>query len=218
MSKHPLVFPLLILVCCLLMAVPAVAQVEGDKVIYKKEFPQSYPPLQQVVVPWTGPLVYTDDEEGAEPIEFDIPAEARKQIFDLAREAGFFGTKLESGLKVANMGTKTFTYEGSHSQSQSYNYTAVPPAQKLQSLFEKITDTQRLYIRLEYAMQFDRLGVNDALLALSLAQQQERLLGGEHLLPMLDEIINSNRYMNISRNRADMIARGIRGANAAAGQ
>lgn len=213
MSRNPLGIIIWIVVGCLFLAAPALAQGDGEKVIYTKEFPGSHPPFQKVVIPRSGPVVYTDAEDGSEPIEFEIPSSARQQIFDLARELGYFSKKLESGLKVANMGTKTLSYEGSQKHSQSYNYTAEPAAQKLQTLFEKITDSQRLFIRLEYSLQFDRLGVNDALLSLSAAVQQDRLLGTSHMLPLLDQIINSKRYMNISRSRADAVARAIRAAN-----
>ncbi|MCW5965985.1 MAG: hypothetical protein KIT83_18240 [Bryobacterales bacterium] len=62
-------------------------------------------------------------------------------------------------------------------------------------------------------MKFDRLGVNAALVNIDTSRQHNRLIGVDHMLPLLDEIINSKRYMNISRNRADAIARGLRHVN-----
>lgn len=208
LSRLPALFLL-----CLLAPLSGLAQDASARVVYTKVFPGSEPAYQQVAVTPDGAGVYKEAEDDPSPVEFRLPGKIAEEVFALAEELQFFGYKLESGLKIARMGDKTLRYEGKVKQEQTYNYSMDPTAQKLQQLFEKMAESQRLFLRLERSLKFDRLGINDALLAIDAAQQQERLLGADHFLPLLDQVVNSKRYMNISRNRADAIARTIRQAN-----
>lgn len=196
----------------LLMLPAAFGQQDAERITYKKHFAGSNPEFQSVTLVRSGEATYKQSEDDPDPVNFQIPGKVVVQIFDLAKELRNFATPLESGLNIAKMGEKTFRYDGPESHSQTFNYTTDITAQKLLDLFEKVAESQRLFLRLEYSLRFDRLGVNDALLAIDSARHRERLIGADHLLPLLDEIINSKRYMNISRNRADAIARGMRQA------
>lgn len=202
-------FSALVLVCMLTVSF-GVAQEPGARILYTKVFPGSHPAYQQISVTPDGNAVYKEAEDDPNPVEFRLAPKVVAEVFALAEELKFFGYKLESGLKIAKMGDKTFRYEGKVTQQQTYNYSNDLTAQKLQQIFEKMGESQRLFIRLEYSLKFDRLGINDALLAIDAAQQQDRLLGASHFLPLLDQVTNGKRYMNISRNRADAIARTIR--------
>jgi len=194
----------------ILMLPSALAQQDTERVTYSKVFPGSNPDFQLVTLIRTGEATYKQTEDDPDPVNFRIPDKVSAQIFDLAKELAYFAAPLESGLKIAKMGDKTFRYEGAETHSQTFNYSTDLNAQKLLELFEKIAESQRLFLRLEYSLRFDRLGVNDALIAIDSARHRDRLIGADHLLPLLDQIINSKRYMNISRNRADAIARGMR--------
>ncbi len=193
-----------------LLAFPAAAQTKAEKLLYVKSFPGSNPSYQQLEIQRDGMGVYQEAEEEADPVNLQLPAKVATQVFELAKELEYFRQPLESGLNIAKMGEKTFRYQGEQTHSQTFNYTTVPAAQKLLDLCERIAESQRLFIRLEYTLKFDRLGVNDALIAIDAALKRDRLMGAQHMLPMLDQIINSKRYMNISRSRADAIARALR--------
>jgi hypothetical protein len=199
-----------LLLVCLVAAVSGWAQEAGARILYTKVFPGSQPAYQQISLTADGNGVYKEAEDDPNPVEFQLPGKIAAEVFSLAEELQFFGYKLESGLKIAKMGEKTFRYEGKVTQQQTFNYSNDLTAQKLQQIFEKMAESQRLFIRLEYSLKFDRLGINDALLAIDAAQRHDRLLGASHFLPLLDQVVNGKRYMNISRNRADAIARTIR--------
>ncbi len=189
------------------------SQPASERVIYIKEFPGSNPAYQQLILNPAGESVYKEASDDPDPVNFVLPQKVTTEIFDLARQLEHFRNPLESGLKIAKMGEKTFRFEGAETHSQTFNYTTEPVAQKLLDLFERIAESQRLFIRLEYTLKFDRLGVNDALIAIDSLRQRDRLIGVDHMLPLLDQIVNGKRYMNISRNRADGIARALRNAN-----
>lgn len=182
----------------------------GERITYTKSFPGSNPAFQTVTLASSGEASYKEAEDDPDPVNFQLPAAVAEQIFALAKDLNHFREPLESGLKIAKMGEKTFRYEGESSYAQTFNYTIDPNAQKLLDLFEKIAESQRLFVRLEYTLKYDPLGVNDALLAIDASRNRERLIGADHMLPLLDQIINSKRYMNISRHRADGIARALR--------
>lgn len=201
--------PLLVFLL-LLMAFALSAQPATERMIYVKVFNGSNPAYQKIAVEPSGAAVYTDAEDGADPIAFQLPPKAVADMFALAKDLDYFRKTLESGLKIANMGEKTFRYEGKETHSQSFNYSTEPAAQKLLEFFEKIAESQRLFIKLEYSLKFDRLGINDTLVLVHAALQRDRLLGTNHFLPLLDQVVNGKRYMNISRNRADAIARSLR--------
>lgn len=186
------------------------ASVAEDRIVYQKVFKGSNPEYQEIAVSRSGAALYKEAADDANPVAFKVPATVTDAIFQHAAALGFFQRKLESGLNIAKMGEKTFRYEGKGGGSQTYNYSLEPDAQKLQDYFEKIGDSQRLFIKLEYTVKFDRLGINDALVAMEDARHRERLIGTEHFLPLLDRIVKNKRFMNIARNRADMLARYIR--------
>jgi hypothetical protein len=181
-----------------------------DQIVYQKVFKGSTPEFQEIVVSRSGAAKYKEAPDDPNPVEFKVPAAVTDSLFQHAAALGYFQRKLESGLNIAKMGEKTLRYEGKGRGSQTYNYSLEPDAQKLQELFEKIGDSQRLFIKLEYTVKFDRLGINDALVAMEDARSRERLIGTEHFLPLLDRIVKNKRFMNIARNRADYLARYIR--------
>lgn len=189
------------------------APAAGERIVYQKFFKGSNPEFQEITVSRSGAATYKEAADDPNPVAFKVPAAVTDAIFHHAAALGYFQRKLESGLNIAKMGEKTFRYEGQGGGSQTYNYSADPDAQKLQEYFEKIGDSQRLFLKLEYSVKFDRLGINDALVAMEDARSRQRLIGTEHFLPLLDRIVNNKRFMNIARNKADYLARYIREAN-----
>jgi hypothetical protein len=136
-------------------------------------------------------------------------------IFDLADKLGHFKRPLESGLKVAKTGDKTFRWEnGGDASEVKFNYSLDENARLLQDWFERISESERAMMSLRRAIRFDKLGVNDAVLRVDTAWAQKRLVGREQFLPLLDRIAKNESFVNIARERAARLADMLRAADA----
>jgi hypothetical protein len=110
---------------------------------------------------------------------------------------------LESKRRVASMGKKTFVYEnGAERYETSFNHTDLPDAVALTTLFEQLSQTLLHLDRLEYLLQFDRLGIVKELLQLESNLAQGRLLEPALLLPSLERIKNDASLVNVAQSRA----------------
>lgn len=194
----------------------ASAQKAEDRIVYQKVFAGSNPEFQEIFVDRSGAAEYKEAKDDPNPVVFTVNDAITSELFQLAESLDYFNRKLESGLAIARVGDKTFRFEGSKTGSQTYNYSIDPLAQKLQEYFEKMGESQRLFIKLEYTVRFDRLGVYDALVMMDEARVRGRLVGTEHFLPLLDRIVKNKRLMNIARDRADTLARFVRQSNGVA--
>ncbi|MGH9783844.1 MAG: hypothetical protein ACRD88_06620, partial [Terriglobia bacterium] len=200
---------LLASIACLGMA--ASAQEAGapsdPAVVFAKEFPGSVPPYYSVTVRESGEAVYRTEPADEAPIEFRLPAEVAGEIFSLARKLGpQRGATLESKRRVANMGRKTLEYRsGDEHSTASFNHTEVPEALALLGLFERISETQQHLLRLQYLIQFDRLGVVKALLQLEMDFDKGRLIGPARLVPILEQIVRDRAVVQLAKGRATLI-------------
>jgi hypothetical protein len=183
---------------------------DGPRLFYSKSFPGSVPAYVGINLERSGAGEYreTPDEE---PLRFQLKQVEVDEIFALGEKLGKFGRKLESGLKVANMGQKTFRWEeGSTRNEVKFNYSEDPNAKVLADWFERISESEQHMINLERAVKYDKLGVNKALLLLQAALERNRLVALEQYLPMLDRIARNETYLNMSRERARGLADFIR--------
>ena len=131
---------------------------------------------------------------------------------------GKFSRPLESNLKVANMGMKTFRLEDAGKAiEQKFNYSTDETAQQLQDWFERIVETQQLHFNLERSVRFDKLGVNKALLQFQSAVERDRLVGPQRFLPLLDRVAKNESYLHMARERAASLADYIRNPRPPAG-
>jgi hypothetical protein len=134
-------------------------------------------------------------------------------MFELAAQLDHFKRPLESGLKVANMGVKTFRWEdGDAASEQKFNYSLDESAKALHDWFEAITETERLFAELKRSARHDKLGVHDALIHVESAWMQKRLTGADQFLPLLDQIAQNEIYLHMARQRAAMLGEAIRAA------
>jgi hypothetical protein len=132
-------------------------------------------------------------------------------VFGLADKLDHFKNPLESGLKVAFMGKKTFRWEnGTQKSEQEFNYATDATAQELLDWFERMAESAQNRIDLERAAKYDRLGVDKALRVLWAAMDRKRLVGLDQYLPMLDRIANNESYMHTARAKAAEMAETIR--------
>lgn len=195
----------------LLLLTAALAAQDAPRIVYSKSFPQSSLPFVSITVEKSGKTLYKEAPDDPQPISLQLTEAETTSIFELADKLDRFNRKLESGLKVANMGIKTFRYEaGGQNHEAKFNYTQDADAQLLNDWFERIAETVQHSINLEKTARFDRLGVDRALINLQVSVERNRLAGADVLLPMLDRVAKGSAYMNRARERAASIAEYIR--------
>lgn len=195
-------------VLLLLLASFARAQ---PRLLYSKYFKGSVPEYVAIAVERSGAVTYQEAKDDDNPIKLQLPQTDTQTMFDLAQKLDHFQRPVESGLKVANMGTKTFTFEdGAARHSVEFNYSQDPDAQALLDWFERITETEGHWVNLDRTVHFDKLGVNDVLLQLQITWDHKRLVDPEQFLPLLDRVAKNESYLHLARERAAEIADAIR--------
>jgi hypothetical protein len=187
------------------------ASAAPPRLVYSKSFPGSNPPWFEIAVEETGAGVYKEDPKEEVPLKFQLSAAESSQIFGLAGKLDHFSHPLESGLKVANMGMKTFRYEADgHSGEAKFNYSEDQDARALNDWFERIGETEKSRIELETAVRFDKLGVQQALNKVETLRDQKRLVAPDQFLPLLDRIVKNESFLHMARERAAGLAEWIR--------
>ena len=175
----------------------------AQRIVYTKVFPGSNPAYVKITVTQAGALTYQEEANEPEPDKAQLDAAATLAIFDLAGKLGHFKTKLESGLKVARTGDKTYRWEeGDSAFETKYNHSNDENARALQEWFEHISESQRLLADLERTYKYDRLGVNEIVLRLDTAWQQKRVVAAAQFIPILDRIAKNESLLNMARDKA----------------
>lgn len=187
----------------------AIALPAAGQLFMSKSFPGSVPPYGEVRIDGEGKVDYREDPKDENPLKFQLSAADKAEITELVDKLGKFNRPLESGLKVANMGAKTFRWE---KNEQTFNYSEDPDAKALLDWFERICETERDYIALETAAKYDKLGVDRAILLLEISWDRKHLVTPEQMLPLLDRIIKNESFLHMARNRAANLADAIRKA------
>lgn len=197
-----------------LVASLAFAQSGTPRLIYSKSFPGSVPAYAEIRIDKSGASLYQEEKNDDDPLKFQLSRSETSQLFDLADKLDHFTHPLESGLKVAKMGDKTFRYErdGGESHEAKFNFSENPDAQALNGLFEQIAETERALIDLERAVRFDKLGAQDAILRVEILRDEKHLMAPEQFLPMLDRIAKNESFLHMARDRAATLADSIRSA------
>jgi hypothetical protein len=187
------------------------ANESAPRILYTKSFPGSVPAFVSVELHKTGEAIYKEAPDDEQPVDFKMSAEDAAQIFSLVDKLERFKRPLESNLKVANMGLKTFRFEdGAAKNEVKFNYSLDEDARVLTDWFERITETQRLHFDLERTAKFDRLGVNKTLLQIQSAFERNRLVGPDRFLPLLDRVAKNDSYLHMARERAASLADAFR--------
>jgi hypothetical protein len=193
----------------------AATPAESAKLTFRRVFKSSSPEFIEIVVPDDGhPATYDirqlDEDASASP--FEVSAALRAHMFDLATQLNHFqGQDLDVHRKIANLGEKTFRWEkGGSVHEVKFNYTLNSAAAQLLQIFEGLARQQEHVMLLTRRMRYDRLGINDALLQFETDLNHKLLPEPQCALPMLDEIGNDSRFVDIARQRARTLAERIR--------
>jgi hypothetical protein len=204
----------LLVVAGALFAGGALFAVDAPHLFYSRAFPGSKPDYIQVVLEKSGDGVYQEAVEDDLPLKFKLTDEETQVVFGLADKLDRFKHPLESPLKVAFMGTKTFRFvDGDQKSEAKFNYSEDVAAQQLQDWFERMAESAEHRIDLERAAKYDHLGVDGALQGLEAAFENGRVVAPGQFLPMLDRIAKNETYMHQSRARAAEMAEAIRNIN-----
>jgi len=175
----------------------------AQRIVYTKVFPGSVPAYVKVVIAQDGALTYQEEANETEPETVKLDPAETAAIFDLASKLDHFKGKIESGLKVAKVGEKTYRWEdGSAVSEAKYNHTNDETARALQDWFEHITESLRLRADLERTYKYDRLGVNEIVVRLDAAWAAKRVVAPMQFTPILDRIAKNESLLNMARERA----------------
>jgi hypothetical protein len=184
---------------------------DGPRLFYSRSFPGSVPPYLQVTLDRNGDAEYREAPDEDNPLKFRLAEADMREVFGLAEKLDYFKHPLESPLKVAFMGMKTFRYENGDQKSEvKFNFSEELAARELVDWFERMAESAEHRIELERTAKYDRLGVLKSLLLLESAMDRKRLVGLDQYLPMLDRIAKNESYMHTARARAAEIAEAIR--------
>lgn len=194
--------------------VTGTANAPGATITFRKTFKTSYPEFVEIKVAGDGTGTYDirdlDEEASPQPLEIGQPLVQR--VFALAAKLkNFQGLDIDVHRRIANLGEKTFRYEkDGESHQVTFNYTTDDSATQLLNIFEGITRQQLDLSNLQRVMRYDRLGVNDVLAQIETDYNSKLLPEPERLLPALDQLADGDKYLDIARNRARVLAGKIR--------
>jgi len=207
-----LLLSLLVCTMCTAAAQPAA----GPTLSYRKVFKESSPEFLEIKIQENGSgsidLRQLDDEADPEP--FEVTPQLAARMFELAAQLDYFrNAQLDVRRRIANLGEKTFRYEGGgKAYETTFNYTVNPAAQQLTQIFEGLARQHEHITTLNRRMRYDRLGVNEALLKFEMDLNRRIIPEPERLLPTLETIANDARVVDIARHRARMLVERIRNA------
>ncbi|HEX2714165.1 MAG TPA: hypothetical protein VHM88_18380 [Candidatus Acidoferrales bacterium] len=183
---------------------------------YRRVFKGSVPEFIEIKVSENGAAVYDirQLDEPPNPQPFEVGSPLRAKLFELAAQLNDFrGLNLDVRRRIANLGEKTFRWErDGETHEVSFNYTLNATANQLTTAFEGLARQQEHLISLQQRMKYDRLGVNEALMQFESDLNHKILPEPQRLLPVLEQIANDSRFVEIARQRARNLAERIRSA------
>ena len=196
----------------------AVLQAADPRLVFIKTFPGSVPEYVEISLEKNGSIVYKEAPDDNNPIAIQVSPADADAMFALADKLDHFAHPIESGLKVAFMGKKTFRYEGGAADAKQpheaqFNYSTDPNAAALLDWFERIAESERGFIELERTVKYDKLGVQNALILIEATRDQKRLIAPQQFLPLLDRVAKNESYLHMARERAAAFADEIRALN-----
>ena len=188
----------------LTIAIATHVAVASPRLVMTKSFPGSTPAYVAMALDRDGALEYKETPDDPQALRAKLADTDTAALFSLAEKLDYFKSPLESGLKVANTGKKTFRYEpetGTPTEA-IFNYSLNVSAQQLLDRFEQIAASERAYIELDRTIHFDKLGVNDALAQIESLWLRKQLAAPQQFVPLLTRISNHAAFMHLVRERA----------------
>ncbi|HTU42586.1 MAG TPA: hypothetical protein VMF10_12830 [Candidatus Aquilonibacter sp.] len=130
--------------------------------------------------------------------------DSREKIFGWARQAHYFAGNVDSGNhKLAFTGTKILAYhDAQHDNAARYDYSNLAPVRELTDLFQGMATTLEYGRRLVYYHRYQKLALDDELKRMEAQARNNELSEIQSLTPVLQEIVDDNSVLNITRARA----------------
>src|SRR3954447_11512156 len=108
----------------LILAAGGALFAQSPRLSFTKSFPGRSPAFLEITVERSGDAMYKEDPKDENPLKFKLSEADLATMFALADKLDHFSRPLESGLKVAFMGAKTFRYEGPGGAKETkFNYS-----------------------------------------------------------------------------------------------
>jgi len=143
----------------------------------------------------------------SDDLKFDIQLSpsGTRQFLDLLAGTKYLanGNTYESKKRVANLGKKHLTLERADDKREAtFNYSELKEVGALVDFFEALIAQETLAFDLQWAIQFDRLGVPDRLDRLEGFVKMGRVSDPKTLIDILDTISADEHIVNYARAHA----------------
>lgn len=190
----------------------------GDDAVitYRKVFKGSTPEFVEFKIAQSGKSTFDIRQLAEEPapVPFNVNDALRGKIFALSGELkNFRDADLDVHRKIANLGEKTFRYEkAAEVHEVKFNYTTSEPANQLYQIFEGLSRQQEHIVTLQRRLKHDRLGLSEELKYLQKDYDEKMIPEPENLLPVLQEISDDDRVIEVARTHARALMAKIHGA------
>lgn len=188
---------------------------DGDKLFFSRAFPGSSPEYFDVTVHTDGKVIYRESVNDQSPIEFQASDQDISRLFEISEELGYFEESLaQPKRKTAFTGDKVLRYVKADGEANEVAFVLADDesVQEMIDWFLRVADTEWHRINIERAIQFDRLGVNKAILQFHAAFDRGRIVAPKQFLPLLQDISNDMKIVHLARSRAAGLAEQIEAA------
>lgn len=184
-------------------------------VAFTLDFPQSDPEHYSIRVAGDGHTSYesaaklSPESEDTDTfhLDFTLAEATRKKMFDLAAQAKYFQSPVDSKHRVASTGTKTLAYHDAQRNTEvTYNYSQMPAVQELTTLFQNISQTLEFVRRLQYDYRYQKLALDEELKRMEEMAKANSVDEMQAAEPILKEIAADPSVINVVRARAQRLA------------
>ena len=156
--------------------------------------------------------VYKEAPDDENPVDFKMSAEDTNEIFALVDKLDRFKRPLESNLKVANMGMKTFRFEDGVREERSE--VQFLPRRGCQAFCRIGSNASPKPSGCSSIWNAPPSSTGSALTRRSCrsrsAYDRKRLVGVDRFLPLLDRVAKNDSYLHMARERAASLADAFR--------
>ncbi len=187
------------------------ASASSPTLTFRLNFPHSEPENYSISIDSAGHARYectgsvtADSQPDTYRSEFEVSPETREKIFAWAKQAHYFAGNVDSGnRKLAFTGTKVVIYhDGQHDNTARYDYSNLAPVRELTDLFQGMAATLEYGRRLAYYHRYQKLALDEELKRMEAQAKNNELSEIQSVTPILQEIVDDNSVMNITRARA----------------
>ncbi len=182
-----------------------------DSIFFSRSFPGSVPPYFEALVNDNGAVEYRE-EPGEEPVEAQLSKAEIDKVFGLADSLDKFRmAAVIKKRKVAFTGNKVMRFQsaGATIGEAEFDDTDQPGYREAVTFFVHLAASEQHLFELERTYQFDRLGVNKALLSFHSSYDNGRVISAEQFLPVLKKIQAQGKIIHMARSRAASLVEAI---------